>query len=117
MLLGFSGCGHSVTVRMTAGLRSVAGGEIALGDRVAHGPPFEEQHTSMVFQPRGLYPYLPVDENVGFRLRLRRVPKERHHDMIMTAIRTVEFVGFRDRRPAELPGRQRVALGRTIVAC
>ena len=37
--------------------------------------------------------------------------------MIMTAIRTVEPVGFRDRRPAELPGRQRVALGRIIVAC
>ena len=117
VLLGPSGCGKSTTMRMIAGLESVTEGEIVLGDRVVNGLPPKDRDISMVFQSYGLYPNLSVYENIHFPLRVRKVPKEHHHEMVMTAIRMVELEDFQDRRPAELSGgqRQRVALGRAIV--
>ena len=117
VLLGPSGCGKSTTMRMIAGLESVTEGEIVLGDRVVNSLPPKDRDISMVFQSYGLYPNLSVYENIRFPLRVRKVPKEQHHDMVATAIRMVELEQFQDRRPAELSGgqRQRVALGRAIV--
>jgi multiple sugar transport system ATP-binding protein len=77
----------------------------------------KDRDISMVFQSYGLYPNLSVYENIRFPLRVRKVPKEKHHDMVMTAVKMVELEDFMDRRPADLSGgqRQRVALGRAIV--
>ena len=117
VLLGPSGCGKSTTMRMIAGLEDVTDGEIWLGDRMVNDLEPKDRDISMVFQSYGLYPNLSVYENVRFPLRVRKVPKEKHDDMVMTAIRMVELEPFMDRRPAELSGgqRQRVALGRAIV--
>ncbi|MBF9031717.1 sn-glycerol-3-phosphate ABC transporter ATP-binding protein UgpC [Rhodobacterales bacterium HKCCE3408] len=117
VLLGPSGCGKSTTMRMIAGLESVTEGEILLGDRVVNKLEPKDRDISMVFQSYGLYPNLSVYENIRFPLRVRKVPKDQHHDMVMKAIEMVELEQFMDRRPADLSGgqRQRVALGRAIV--
>ncbi|MBE9638827.1 ABC transporter ATP-binding protein [Salipiger mangrovisoli] len=117
VLLGPSGCGKSTTMRMIAGLEDVTEGEIWLGDRMVNKLEPKDRDISMVFQSYGLYPNLTVYENIRFPLRVRKVPKEQHHEMVMRAIEMVELKDFMDRRPAELSGgqRQRVALGRAIV--
>ncbi|MEZ5776988.1 MAG: sn-glycerol-3-phosphate ABC transporter ATP-binding protein UgpC [Paracoccaceae bacterium] len=117
VLLGPSGCGKSTTMRMIAGLEDVTEGEIWLGDRMVNKLEPKDRDISMVFQSYGLYPNLSVYENIRFPLRVRKVPKDQHHDMVMKAVRMVELEAFMDRRPAELSGgqRQRVALGRAIV--
>ncbi|GGL61268.1 ABC transporter ATP-binding protein [Wenxinia marina] len=117
VLLGPSGCGKSTTMRMIAGLDDVSSGEIWLGDRMVNDLEPKDRDISMVFQSYGLYPNLSVYENIRFPLRVRKVPKDKHHEMVMTAIRMVELEPFMDRRPADLSGgqRQRVALGRAIV--
>jgi len=117
VLLGPSGCGKSTTMRMIAGLDDVTEGEIWLGDRMVNNLEPKDRDISMVFQSYGLYPNLSVYENIRFPLRVRKVPKEQHDEMVMNAIRMVELEDFMDRRPADLSGgqRQRVALGRAIV--
>ena len=117
VLLGPSGCGKSTTMRMIAGLEDVTEGEIWLDDRMVNTLEPKDRDISMVFQSYGLYPNLSVYENIRFPLRVRKVPKDRHHDMVMTAAKMVELEPFLDRRPADLSGgqRQRVALGRAIV--
>ncbi|EPX80969.1 ABC transporter ATP-binding protein [Litoreibacter arenae] len=117
VLLGPSGCGKSTTMRMIAGLEDVTDGEIILGDRVVNDLEPKDRDISMVFQSYGLYPNLTVYENIRFPLRVRKVPKEKHDEMVMKAIQMTELEDFMHRRPAELSGgqRQRVALGRAIV--
>ena len=117
VLLGPSGCGKSTMMRMIAGLEDVTEGEIWLGDRMVNKLEPKDRDISMVFQSYGLYPNLSVYENIRFPLRVRKVPKESHDEMVMKSVRMVELEAFMDRRPAELSGgqRQRVALGRAIV--
>lgn len=117
VLLGPSGCGKSTTMRMIAGLEDVTDGEIWFDDRVVNKLEPKDRDIAMVFQSYGLYPNLSVYENIRFPLRVRKVPKADHHEMVMRAAKMVELEDFLDRRPAELSGgqRQRVALGRAIV--
>ena len=117
VLLGPSGCGKTTTMRMIAGLEDVTSGEIWLGDRMVNTLEPKDRDISMVFQSYGLYPNLSVYENIRFPLRVRKVPKELHHQKVMTAAAMVELDDFLERRPAALSGgqRQRVALARAIV--
>ena len=117
VLLGPSGCGKTTTMRMIAGLEDVTDGEIWFGDRMVNKLEPKDRDISMVFQSYGLYPNMTVYENIRFPLRVRKVPKELHHERVMKAAKMVELTDFLDRRPAALSGgqRQRVALGRAIV--
>src|SRR6478735_1339462 len=117
VLLGPSGCGKTTTMRMIAGLEDVSEGEIWLGDRMVNKLEPKDRDISMVFQSYGLYPNLTVYENIRFPLRVRKIPKELHHDKVMKAASMVELNDFLERRPAALSGgqRQRVALARAIV--
>ncbi|MCK5934541.1 MAG: sn-glycerol-3-phosphate ABC transporter ATP-binding protein UgpC [Fulvimarina manganoxydans] len=117
VLLGPSGCGKSTTMRMIAGLEEVSGGEIWIGDRVVNKLEPKDRDIAMVFQSYGLYPTMSVYENIRFPLKVRRIPKDEHHERVMRAAEMVELTDFLDRRPAELSGgqRQRVALARAIV--
>ena len=117
VLLGPSGCGKSTTMRMIAGLEEVSEGEIWIGDRVVNRLEPKDRDIAMVFQSYGLYPQLSVYENIRFPLKVRKVPKDQHHEQVMRAAAMVELTDLLERRPAALSGgqRQRVALGRAIV--
>ena len=117
VLLGPSGCGKTTTMRMIAGLEDLTEGEIWIGDKMVNGLEPKDRDISMVFQSYGLYPNLTVYENIRFPLRVRKVPKEQHHERVMRASDMVELGPFLERWPAALSGgqRQRVALARAIV--
>ncbi len=117
VLLGPSGCGKTTTMRMIAGLEDLSEGVIKIGSKIVNDLEPKDRDVSMVFQSYGLYPNMTVYENVRFPLKIRKVPKENHDDLVMNAVRMVELEDFCHRRPAELSGgqKQRVALARALV--
>ncbi len=117
VILGPSGCGKSTLLRMIAGLEDVSAGDILIdGARVTHLPP-RKRGCAMVFQNYALYPHLTVAENIGYPLRIARVPKTERAARVAEAARVVNLGDYLDRKPSQLSGgqRQRVAMGRAII--
>jgi multiple sugar transport system ATP-binding protein len=117
VLVGPSGSGKSTVLRMIAGLEDVTGGRIHIGDRdVTHLPP-RDRDIAMVFQNYALYPHMSVRDNMGYGLRVRRMPKDQIRSRVDAVARTLGLGQYLDRRPAALSGgqRQRVAMGRAMV--
>ena len=117
VLVGPSGCGKSTALKMVAGLEGVSNGIVAIGDIVVNDLPPKDRDVAMVFQDYALYPHMTVSENLGFALKIRKMPKEAIGERVR---QTAEILGIRellDRRPKALSGgqRQRVAMGRAIV--
>ncbi|MHA3980593.1 ABC transporter ATP-binding protein [Halovulum sp. GXIMD14794] len=117
VLLGPSGCGKSTTMRLIAGLEEPTGGEIRIGDRNVIDVPARDRDLAMVFQNYALYPHMTVAENIGYPLKIARVPKDKRAERVREAAAKVEMEHLLARRPGELSGgqRQRVALARAIV--
>jgi multiple sugar transport system ATP-binding protein len=117
VLVGPSGCGKTTALRMIAGLEEISGGEIRIGDRVVNNLPPRQRDVAMVFQNYALYPHMTVAENIGFALRMRKVPKAEARKRIEETARIIGLVDHLDRKPRQLSGgqRQRVAMGRAIV--
>ncbi|RFB76508.1 ABC transporter ATP-binding protein [Methylovirgula sp. 4M-Z18] len=117
VLVGPSGCGKSTLLRMIAGLESISGGELRIGARLVNDIPPKSRDIAMVFQNYALYPHMTVRENMGFSLKLSRVPKEKARTMIARAADILDLSELLDRYPRQLSGgqRQRVAMGRAIV--
>ena len=116
-LLGPSGSGKTTTLRMIAGFELPTDGTIHLdGVDVTGRPPFERD-VNTVFQDYALFPHMDVADNVGYGLRVRRVPRAERRERVAAALAQVRLERFGDRRPSELSGgqRQRVALARAIV--
>jgi multiple sugar transport system ATP-binding protein len=117
VLVGPSGCGKSTTLRMLAGLESITGGEIRIGDRVVNRLPPRERDIAMVFQDYALYPHKSVYDNMAFSLKVRGVPAGETKARIAQAADMLGIEKLLDRKPSQLSGgqRQRVAMGRAIV--
>jgi multiple sugar transport system ATP-binding protein len=117
VLLGPSGCGKSTVLRMIAGLEDLTSGTITIGDRVVNDVPPKERDIAMVFQSYALYPHMTVAENIGFHLKITKVPKAEREQRVREAARILELADLLDRKPGQLSGgqRQRVALARAIV--
>ncbi|MFT0531755.1 sn-glycerol-3-phosphate import ATP-binding protein UgpC [Castellaniella hirudinis] len=117
VIVGPSGCGKSTLMRMVAGLESVTGGEIAIGDRVVNDLEPAERDIAMVFQNYALYPHMSVFDNMAYGLKIRRMDKAEIRRRVDDAARILELDHLLDRRPRQLSGgqRQRVAMGRAIV--
>jgi multiple sugar transport system ATP-binding protein len=117
VLVGPSGSGKSTALRMLAGLEEVDDGGIFIDGRdVTYLPP-KERDVAMVFQNYALYPYLDVAGNIGFPLKMARVPKAERIRRVREAAEILGLTELLGRRPAELSGgeRQRTAMGRAIV--
>ena len=117
VLVGPSGCGKSTTLRLVAGLETITGGEIVIGDRVVNGLKPKERGIAMVFQNYALYPAKTVYQNMAFSLQLSREPKDKIDRKVREVAEILELTGLLDRKPGALSGgqRQRVAMGRAIV--
>ena len=116
-LLGPSGSGKTTTLRMVAGFELPSEGSIHLGGvEVTDRPPFERD-VNTVFQDYALFPHMSVAGNVGYGLRVRKVPKAERQERVAAALAQVRLERFGERRPSELSGgqRQRVALARALV--
>jgi len=117
VLVGPSGCGKSTALRMIAGLEEISGGELRIGDNVVNDMEPKDRDIAMVFQNYALYPHMSVYDNIGFALKLAKVPKDEMDERIREASRVLELDPILDRKPGQLSGgqRQRVAMGRAIV--
>jgi multiple sugar transport system ATP-binding protein len=117
VLVGPSGCGKTTALRMIAGLETITSGEIRIGDTVVNDMPPKERDIAMVFQSYALYPHMTIRQNMGFGLRIRKLPKEEIDARVNEAADILGLSEYLDRKPKALSGgqRQRVAVGRAIV--
>jgi len=117
VLVGPSGCGKSTTLRMLAGLEPVDTGYVHIGETDVTMLPPRDRDIAMVFQSYALYPHMTVAENIGFHLKIKRIPKPEIDQRVREAARLLDLDDYLDRKPAKLSGgqRQRVAMGRAIV--
>src|SRR3989440_12684060 len=117
ILVGSSGCGKSTALRMIAGLEDITDGELKIGDQVVNDRAPKDRDIAMVFQNYALYPHMTVRDNMGFALKMKKVPKEEIDQKVQEAAETLDLVEHLDRKPAILSGgqRQRVTMGRAIV--
>ena len=117
VLVGPSGCGKSTALRMVAGLEEITDGTLKIGERVVNDLPPKERDIAMVFQNYALYPHMTVEQNIGFALKLARLPKDEITKRVHDAAKTLQLEDWLKRKPAQLSGgqRQRVAMGRAIV--
>jgi multiple sugar transport system ATP-binding protein len=117
VLVGPSGCGKSTLLRCIAGLESLSGGRLLIGDRVVNDVAPRDRDVAMVFQSYALYPHMTVRENMAFALELRRMPREEVARRVDDAAALLGLGPLLDRLPRALSGgqRQRVAMGRAIV--
>ena len=117
ILVGPSGCGKSTALRMVAGLEDITDGELKIGGQVVNDKTPKERDIAMVFQNYALYPHMTVRDNMGFALKLAKVPQAEINQKVEEAARILDLGEHLDRKPANLSGgqRQRVAMGRAIV--
>ena len=117
VLVGPSGCGKTTALRMVAGLEEISSGTLRIGDKDVTTLPARERDIAMVFQNYALYPHLTVEDNIGFALSLRKLPKAEIKRRVADAAEVLSLTEWLDRKPAQLSGgqRQRVAMGRAIV--
>ena len=117
VFVGPSGCGKSTLLRMIAGLEEITTGEVQIGGRRVNDADPIERGVAMVFQNYALYPHMTVEQNIGFSLRMARLPKADIAKRVKVAAATLQIEPLLKRRPSQLSGgqRQRVAIGRAIV--
>ncbi|MES2548897.1 MAG: ABC transporter ATP-binding protein [Pseudomonadota bacterium] len=116
-LLGPSGCGKTTTMKLIAGLLAPDAGEVALdGTPITTLPP-ERRGIAMVFQNPLLFPHLTIAQNIGFGLRMQRLPQTEITERVAAMLARVRLDGLGDRRPAALSGgqQQRAALARALI--
>lgn len=116
-LLGSSGCGKTTTLRIIAGLETPDSGSVFLGGRDVTGLEPNQRDVNTVFQNYALFPHMNVAENVGYGLKLDKVPKQEIKKKVGEMLELVQLSGFEKRKPSELSGgqRQRVAIARALV--
>jgi len=117
VLVGPSGCGKTTSLRMVAGLETVDSGRIRIGDRDVTRVEPKDRDVAMVFQNYALYPHLTVAQNMGFALKIAKIPKPEIRERVLAAAKLLDLQPFLERKPKALSGgqRQRVAMGRAIV--
>ncbi len=117
VLVGPSGCGKSTLLRMISGLESVSAGHIFIGGRDVTNVAPARRGVAMVFQSYALFPHMTAAQNIGFGLRLAKVPKGEIARRVNEVAATLQIEELLGRYPRELSGgqRQRVAIGRSII--
>jgi spermidine/putrescine transport system ATP-binding protein len=116
-LLGPSGCGKTTLLRAIGGLDYPDSGIIRILGQNTAEIPAHKRPVNTVFQSYALFPHMTILENVGFGLRMKKIPKSDADSRIKKVMDMVQITQFADRKPAQLSGgqRQRVALARAIV--
>jgi ABC-type sugar transport system ATPase subunit len=117
VFVGPSGCGKTTTLNLIAGLEQPTSGDIHIGaDRVTDWEP-RDRNLGMVFQSLALFPHMTVFDNIGFPLRLKKVPASEIAARVAAVTKTVRVDHLLAKKPATLSGgeAQRVALARTII--
>ena len=115
-LLGSSGCGKTTTLRIIAGLEQPDSGSVWLEGRDVTNLEPNERDVNTVFQNYALFPHMNVADNIGYGLKIRKVPKADIRKKVKEMLELVQLEGYEKRKPAELSGgqKQRVAIARAL---
>ncbi|MGC9530630.1 MAG: ABC transporter ATP-binding protein [Candidatus Bipolaricaulaceae bacterium] len=116
-LLGPSGCGKTTTLRLVAGLERPTSGRVHIGSRDVTSLPPRERDVAMVFQDYALYPHMTLLDNIGYPLRVRKVPRKEVVARVREVAEHLQIAALLDRRPAQVSGgqQQRAAVARALV--
>lgn len=117
VLVGPSGCGKSTVLRIAAGLEDITAGELFFDEKVANELPPKKRNVAMVFQNYALFPNMTVEANMGFALKMQRVPKKERHDRVVEMAKILRIEELLPRKAKGLSGGQcqRIAIGRALV--
>ena len=112
-IVGPSGCGKSTLLHLIAGLQKPTSGRVAMDGETVTSPGTDR---ILIFQEHGLFPWLTVEQNVEFGMKMKGLPKSERRDRTRHYLRLVHLSQFKDSRPHQLSGgmRQRVALARAL---
>ena len=112
-LIGPSGCGKSTLLDLVAGLRTPSSGQVLIDGHEICGPGPDR---GMVFQAYALFPNMNVADNIGFGLKIARMPKQQREARVEEMLKLIGLSGYGKRFPFELSGgqQQRVALARAL---
>lgn len=116
-LLGASGCGKTTTLRIIAGLELPDSGQVILeGHDITDWEP-NKRDVNTVFQNYALFPHMNVADNVGYGLKIRKVPKAEIAERVERALRLVQLEEYGKRMPDQLSGgqKQRIAIARAVI--
>ena len=116
-LLGSSGCGKTTTIRIVAGLLTPDSGKVILNGKDITMLAPEKRDVNTVFQNYALFPHMNVEKNIGYGLKLKKMPANEIKAEVEKALSLVQLEGFEKRNPSQLSGgqKQRVAIARAIV--
>ena len=116
-LLGSSGCGKTTTIRIIAGLLTPDSGKVILNSKDITMLAPEKRDVNTVFQNYALFPHMNVEKNIGYGLKLKKMPANEIKAEVEKALSLVQLEGFEKRNPSQLSGgqKQRVAIARAIV--
>ena len=117
VFVGPSGCGKSTMLRLITGLEDVSSGRILIGGEDVTLQKPSKRGVAMVFQSYALFPHMTVEQNIGFGLRLAKLPKDEVARRVREVAATLQVEDLLRRKPRQLSGgqRQRVAIGRSII--
>ncbi|MFT8889611.1 MAG: ABC transporter ATP-binding protein [Ethanoligenens sp.] len=112
-IVGPSGCGKSTLLRILAGLDEATTGKILIDDHPINGPGADR---GMVFQSYTLFPWLTVEDNIRFGLKIKKMPKQQADEIVEQYLDIIGLKAFRKSFPKELSGgmKQRVAIARAL---
>ena len=116
-LLGASGCGKTTTLRIIAGLELPDAGQVILeGQDITNCEP-NKRDVNTVFQNYALFPHMNVSDNIGYGLKIRKVPKAEIAERVEQALRLVQLEEYGKRMPDQLSGgqKQRIAIARAVI--
>ena len=116
-LLGPSGCGKTTTMKMIAGLLDQTSGDVTFDNISILKEKPESRGVVMVFQNHLLFPYMNVQDNIGFGLKMRNIHKDEIYKRVIEMLDLVKLPNMENRMPKELSGgqQQRVALARALI--
>ncbi len=116
-LLGSSGCGKTTTLRIIAGLEQADSGSVWLGGRDITALAPNKRDVNTIFQNYALFPHMTIEENIGYGLKIRKVPKAEIAERVQKMLELVQLGGIGKGMPSQLSGgqKQRVAIARAVI--
>jgi len=112
-ILGHSGCGKTTLLMMLAGFEQPSGGKILVDGQPVGAPTWQR---TVVFQDYALFPWMTVEDNIGFGLEMKQVPAAERREIVARYVDLVGLQGFERRYPRQLSGgmKQRVSIARAL---